>query len=669
MPVTVLINASATGQQAYVIQDASPFNDGVMTSDMVRKLNTLTPGAGSSAFIIANAFPGADLTAKVQAANDFLGDVYATIYVQWGADAANNTFSGAVAFNSNKTLYLGPGFFNTTLPDTAGQVPFLVRDNFTLVGSGWDTIIQQPTRMTVIAPHDETIISGDLPGSTNLSIANFQVVTPAHPRPSTGGESAIAAGNSVNVYIENVFFNGCYGIDWTLGGNANPIGVPPTSYHCDNATVINCVSFNNKLDDNIKGACVNARSWKVIGCSFLNGATFDIEQNTGDDDQSDFVVTGCLFHKGGSLLIQGPQGRYGNVSGNLFEGHGSGANAISLNGSVNVKVVGNYINGYNGDGVNDTIAIEFNSTNNCSLENNTVLNCGLSSGPSATAPTIRLSKAIGSVVTGNIVDAPQFGWCGFHETADCTGTVFGDNFFGLGSGSTITVLGSAVENSRFGRISSASAGAVLPQATIFSPVCVQLQSPASGGSFTILTTTGLQTVTYTGATANSFTGCSGGTGAMFLGAAPGVLLEGTGSRAWNTTLATGDGTTFIKWSRDPEIFTSTFTGQRTISGAAQTATVYDSIIGVDTSTLACDVTLPDVTAAFVAIAGSTTMTGINATWRVTIMDAANNASVHNITIKRANPATKINGVAADKVISTNSGALTLWTNGTDYFAY
>ena len=155
---------------------------------------------------------------------------------------------------------------------------------------------------------------------------------------------------------------------------------------------------------------------------------------------------------------------------------------------------------------------------------------------------------------------------------------------------------------------------------------------------------------------------------MFLGAAPGVLLEGAGSRAWNTTLATGDGTTFIKWSRDPEIFTSTFTGQRTISGAAQVATVYDSIIGVDTSAADCDVTLPDVTAAFVAIAGSTTTTAINATWTLVVQDAANNASVHNITIKRANPATKINGVAADKVISTNSGALEFWTNGTDWFA-
>jgi hypothetical protein len=622
--------------------------------------------ANGSVFIVANGFPGADLSAKLQAANDFLGDAYGTIYVYWGSDVANNTFSSAVSFNNNKTVYLGPGFFNTTLPDTAGSIPFLTRDNFTLVGSGWDTIIQQPTRMTVIAPHDESTIDGDLPGSTNLTISNFQVVTPAVPRPSTGGESAINAGNSVNVYIENIFFNGCYGIDWTLGGNANPIGIPPKSYHCDNATVINCVSYNNKLDDAIKGACVNARNWKAIGCSFLNGAEFDVEQNTADDDQSTFLISGCLFRGGGALLVQGPQGRYGSIYGNIFEGDGSGANAITLNHSVNVKCINNFINGYNGDGVNDTVAIEFNSTNNCSMENNTVLNCGLSSGPTNTAPSIRLSKAIGTVVTGNIVDAPEFGWSGFHEMSDCVGTVFYNNSFGLGSGSTIT-LTSPLENPRFGRISSASAGATLPQATIYSPMCVQLQNPDSGGSFTILTTTGLQTVTYTGATATAFTGCSGGTGDMYLGAAPGVLLEGTGSRAWNITLATGDGSTSVIWSRDSIIETSSYTGYRLVSGAAQTATVADSIIGADTSTAPCDITLPDPAAAFVNLA-STFSTPISATWRVLVHDEANNASVNNITIKRPNPAIKINGVAADKVISTNSGVLELWTNGTDYFA-
>jgi len=576
---------------------------------------------------------------------------------------ADNTFNTNVKFNANKTIYFSPGFFSVNLPDVNNLtgVLFLFRDNFTLTGSGWNTIVQQPRRMIAVASFNDAVVDGSAPGATNVFVANMQFTTPANPRPSTGGESCIAMGNSVNVTIDSVFFNGCYGIDWTFGGNANPFGIPPTSYHCDNASAINCVSFNNRLDDNIKGACVNVRSWRVIGCSFLEGASFDIEQNTRDDDQSDFVVDGCLFHGGGSLLVQGPQGRYGTISGCMFEAHGGGSTAINLNSSVNVSVVGNLINGYNGSDINESGGIFMSACNNCSILNNTVLNCSLvSNSPNpANAPPINLSKCVGTTVSGNVVASPEHGWSAIHEDAECSGTVLYNNRFGLGSGSTITVTS---ENSRFGSISAASAGATLPQATIFSPVCAQLQNIP--GTFTILTNTGLQTVTYTGVTAVAFTGCSGGTGTMFLGPEPDISLLGQGTRAWNNTIAVGDGSSSIVWSKDAVVSTSTFAGHRTVSGAAQVATVADSIIGVDTTSVACDITLPDPAVAFVAL----TATVVNASWEVLIQDEANNAAAKNITIKRANPATKINGVAADKVISTNSGALSFYTNGTDWFA-
>lgn len=78
----------------------------------------------------------------------------------------------------------------------------------------------------------------------------------------------------------------------------------------------------------------------------------------------------------------------------------------------------------------------------------------------------------------------------------------------LGSGTDKTISGAITT------IASGSNGASLPQATI--NVASATNFTASG---TILVTTaaGVQTVTYTGKTGTSFTGCSGGTGAMSTG--------------------------------------------------------------------------------------------------------------------------------------------------------
>jgi len=81
---------------------------------------------------------------------------------------------------------------------------------------------------------------------------------------------------------------------------------------------------------------------------------------------------------------------------------------------------------------------------------------------------------------------------------------------------------------------------------------------------------------------------------------------------------------------------------------------------VDTSATACDITLPDPVTAFSTFA--------SASWTLVVQDEANNAVVNNITVKRLDPATKINNQAADIMISTNSGRLSFYTNGTDWFA-
>lgn len=618
--------------------------------------------SGGGVFVDVRSYPGSDLGAKMQAANDAYGDSPALLYVSPSALASDNTFNTNVTFNANKTVWLTVGTYPVRIPDLT--VLFLIHDNFTLQGDGWNTIVEQPTGMTAVAPRDESIIDGDLPGQNFWCVRDLQFITPHTTRASTGGESCIALGNSQHVYLRNIFFNGCWGIDWTLGGNANPIGSPAVINHCDDASVINCVSLYS-ADDKIKGAVVNARNWKVIGCSFLNGAVMDVEQNTRDDDQSTFVIADSLWRGGGGLLIQGPQARYGVVSGCTFYGEGAGTTAISSNGCINVKYTGNFIDGYNGGDTVNSIGIQVNNCNNVTLEGNTVLNCSLQSAspnPSG-SPPIQVVNSVNTIVRNNHIAAPEHGWSAFHESSNCTGTVLEGNTFGLGSGSTITVT-SSTDNPRFGAISSASAGLTLPQATIFSPMAGQMQNQA--GTLTIVTLVGgvptTQNVTYTGTTATSFTGCTGGTGTMYLGAEPDITLAGTGSRAWNNIVATGDGSTSIIWSKDPVNEASSFRGYRSVSGTGKTATTADAIIGVDTTTLACDITLPNPATAITSLSSPS----VSTSWTLRVQDESNNAATHNITIKRFGTE-KINGVAADYVISTNSKGVTVYTNGTNWF--
>jgi hypothetical protein len=74
-------------------------------------------------------------------------------------------------------------------------------------------------------------------------------------------------------------------------------------------------------------------------------------------------------------------------------------------------------------------------------------------------------------------------------------------------------------------ISSDSSGDALPQATI--NVTDTTGFPSSG-TFQIVHTTGPETITYTGKTARTFTGCTGGTGTLFVGTKVGYIEDQSG---------------------------------------------------------------------------------------------------------------------------------------------
>ncbi len=95
----------------------------------------------------------------------------------------------------------------------------------------------------------------------------------------------------------------------------------------------------------------------------------------------------------------------------------------------------------------------------------------------------------------------------------------------------------------------------------------------------------------------------------------------------------------------------------------------DDILGVDTSTTAITLTLPDP--ATINLPTDSwqpfSFSGIGPSLVYTIQDEKSNASIKNITIS-PHGAEKINGVAASIVISNNGARVHLYTDGTDWFA-
>jgi|GEM_PF-702611 len=93
--------------------------------------------------------------------------------------------------------------------------------------------------------------------------------------------------------------------------------------------------------------------------------------------------------------------------------------------------------------------------------------------------------------------------------------------------------------------------------------------------------------------------------------------------------------------------------ERTPYSTDHRISISDYIVGVDTSTKALTMTLPNP----LAIADGAVLI---------IKDEKNNASSHPITIKR-NASEKINGVAMDLTINTNSGSVRLYTDRANWF--
>jgi hypothetical protein len=322
-----------------------------------------------------------------------------------------------------------------------------------------------------------------------------------------------------------------------------------------------------------------------------------------------------------------------------------------LDGPIGVRVTGCTIDGYSGGDTIESGGVKVDTAIGCVVENTTITNCSI---PSATpnqfnnAP-ITIIKSLDTEIKNCRVESPLHGWSGIHEDVDCVNTRLENNFFGYGSGSVITIT-TATDIPRYAPVSSQSIGQSLPQSTIYSPLARFAVAP---GTFTIETFNGTamttQTVSFTGVTNTSFTGCTGGTGQMISGALPDISLLGTNVQEFDTTYATADGYQTLK-KVGPQ-----FRSRRKVTSSTSLA-LTDAVVGVDSSAGAVTLTLPT----------PSTAAAYGSSWTLRIQDEGNAAATHNITIARAGTE-KINGAAADYVISTNSKGVNVYSDGTDWF--
>jgi hypothetical protein len=150
---------------------------------------------------------------------------------------------------------------------------------------------------------------------------------------------------------------------------------------------------------------------------------------------------------------------------------------------------------------------------------------------------VNVASTVGFNPTGTIVVATSAG----SQTVTYTGTT-ATTFTGCAGGTGNMTTGGAVSQNTLSfystSIAAASNSAILPQSTIFVATTTGF---AASGSVEIMTASGTQTVAYTGIAGNSFTGCTGGTGALATGNAVYVLGTGPtmGVTGSNGTITTG----------------------------------------------------------------------------------------------------------------------------------
>lgn len=406
-----------------------------LVSDGVSNWITVAQGPD---YINVLAFPGADLGAKIQAADTFLGNTPGTLFVPDG----NYTWSTHCSqLHPNRVLQFGAGVITCI-----GQNPFffpypgpmaILNDNTIVQGKGSSTIFDEPDSSVLFAPLTSA-------GFNNVNFRDFTVQNIANGEPLQLGTSLpnIGFDNSKDSTALNLTFINTRSLSISAGGTS------AGGDHANGIDVSHCIFDGVKC---ITLACVNGRNINYNHLFFKNVGTsgpsapyaavvcIDLEPNTGTDLMENFAVSDCTFdmrgNKGGScILVQGAGvGRNGVVANNLIE-CGTDASlgttaGITVNGQTDVLVVGNVITGQFSQ-----LPVDINGCTRVTFATNTVRSSG---GPlSGFRAVIIRGGSVSTKIFGNIISvaAADVGWASIADDNSCSLTqVFGNTLTGLGT--------------------------------------------------------------------------------------------------------------------------------------------------------------------------------------------------------------------------------------------
>jgi hypothetical protein len=545
-----------------VLPDATETSAGLMSAADKAKLDSLSPGGGS-AFIVVNNFPGADLGAKINAADAFLGASAGDLLVIPG----DYVFITPVVLSPNRLLRLSAGhYFNLT---PAGFATILLNDNCVVEGDGWQTVIDEPDAPSFVIFNTVADFNTGTDANTNIQLRDFQLLGKGSVVGLTA-QSTIALGNAANVIIERVFFNGTAAIGVAIGGSS------ATGKFADTITVSDCV-FESIPSENL--GIVNGQNIIISKNYWRNplgsGSPLDMEPNTASDRLvnitvfgNDFTVGGFLVQGGGGALLDGI-----NIVGNKL-------NRAVLQGGRNTTVSDNTFSG------DQTNALTITTCSYCTFAGNRFKNAG--QGPTGGA-SIALDDTTFCKVKNNVFDFP-------HKAVGFPGWA-----------AVVEILGSGCDfNEYFNNT---------------------LQQPIDAPD------------------AMNF---------------PIISVEGPNSRVVQNNYAG-------RW-REGGV-----EKMRTPVALDYSILQSDQIVDVDTTLAVVAVTLPDpaviaATNTFGPVPGPGGFAGPTSGSQIFVVgDEGGAAGTNAITIKRFG-AEKINGVAADITITVPYGRVTLYSNGTDWFA-
>jgi len=234
--------------------------------------------------VSANDFAGAELGAKITAADKSLGPAAGEIVVKGGG-----TISTQVILSSDHVLRFLPGTYVTK----TAAIPILMKSRSNVLGAGWESIIMEstaPNQFTVISAYNQLITNGK-PDSA-LVIRDIQIKG-ANPGFNSAPQ-AVSLGNCSGCTVDKVWINGTRSIGVQFGGSSS------TGFFAENSKVTSCL-FTRVASQNL--ALVNGKNIVFEGNRFMTSGqiggpgntNIDVEPNEATDRLENIVIRNNLI--------------------------------------------------------------------------------------------------------------------------------------------------------------------------------------------------------------------------------------------------------------------------------------------------------------------------------------------------------------------------------------